>query len=815
MKVYPITHWACVLLLATAHAQAIEFNDRFLSLSPNTEADLSAFSQGNSVQPGKYLVDLYVNQDFTDQFDITFVNSPNNHKVIACLPAELLPRLGLKPEVMKSLPTAPCVDISTIHSASIHYNQANARLVVSLPQAVLQFNDSGYIPPDAWHDGVPALLLDYQLAYRNQHPLAGNSQNALTSYGVAGANAGPWRVRSYFQYYPGQAYGPGKSALSWYNTHAWRDIRPWHARLALGELSQNSQIFDSFSLTGVSLNSDERMIPPSLRGYAPRIEGIARTNAVVTVSRQGRTLYSTTVPPGPFSLQNLGTSLQGQLDVTIAEADGTRQTFTVYSGSIPYLTRKGGLQYKTAFGQATSNQTTLPGWISSMEASWGASDSYSLYGGSLLHQHYQAYALGVAKDLGIAGAISSDLTVARAQLTAHERTDTGRSMRFNYAKHFTALGTDLRLFGYRFSDKKFWSLNDFITQSDSNIRRREKQRIGAALFKQFGKVSAGLTLDRTHYWHSSQVEQRVSLNLNRTVSVGAVRNVSVNLSLTRTESANTKSQQVYLGVNVPLTQRRTLSYNATLDSTGKLGHSANFSGSNDSGHSYSVGASLASSAIRPTVYGHYSYDGARSTSQVSLTQELGGYRSMNASVNSSLLLHAGGLTASKGSHGQTRVLVNTDKAADIGFVNKRNLTDQYGHTVLDNVSPYARHTVSVDMSKLPDNVEVKNPIQNTVLTDGAVGYTRFKVRTGRRILASLRLPNGKPLPLGAHVRDESSQQEAGLVGEDGLAYLTGVNASSQLVARWGKQACQVALPSEDEERAAGGQALPLTCAPTS
>jgi hypothetical protein len=42
------------------------------------------------------------------------------------------------------------------------------------------------------------------------------------------------------------------------------------------------------------------MLPESMRGFAPIIRGIARTNATVTVKQNGYTVYQTYVAPGSF-----------------------------------------------------------------------------------------------------------------------------------------------------------------------------------------------------------------------------------------------------------------------------------------------------------------------------------------------------------------------------------------------------------------------------------------------------------------------------------------------------------------------------------
>lgn len=66
----------------------------------------------------------------------------------------------------------------------------------------------------------------------------------------------------------------------------------------MGESSSLNGIFDSVPFTGIQLATDTTMLPESMRGYAPIIRGIARTNARVTIKQNGYQVYQTYVAPG-------------------------------------------------------------------------------------------------------------------------------------------------------------------------------------------------------------------------------------------------------------------------------------------------------------------------------------------------------------------------------------------------------------------------------------------------------------------------------------------------------------------------------------
>ncbi|MFW2168140.1 fimbria/pilus outer membrane usher protein, partial [Enterobacter cloacae complex sp.6722794] len=136
-------------------------------------------------------------------------------------------------------------------------------------------------------------------------------------------------------------------------------IRSWRASLTLGENYLNSEIFSSWRYTGASLESDDRMLPPKLRDYAPQITGVADTNARIVISQQGRTLYDTTVPAGAFSIQDLDSSVRGRLNVEVIEQDGRKKEFQIDTAYVPYLTRPGQMRYKVVMGRSRNYEHTL------------------------------------------------------------------------------------------------------------------------------------------------------------------------------------------------------------------------------------------------------------------------------------------------------------------------------------------------------------------------------------------------------------------------------------------------------------------------
>ena len=82
------------------------------------------------------------------------------------------------------------------------------------------------------------------------------------------------------------------------------------------------------------------------------VRGIARTNAQVVIRQNGYQIYQSYVAPGAFEINDMyPTGGAGDLDVTIKEADGSEQHFTLPYASVPVLQREGRLKYALTGGQ--------------------------------------------------------------------------------------------------------------------------------------------------------------------------------------------------------------------------------------------------------------------------------------------------------------------------------------------------------------------------------------------------------------------------------------------------------------------------------
>lgn len=802
------------MLVVGSQSHATEFNSSFLSIDGATDVDLSQFSQADFTLPGEYMLEVQVNDLFYGLQPIEFVALDASGAGKPCLRAELVAQFGLKPSLAKELPRfhgGRCVDLAAIEGVTVRYLKGDGRLRITIPQAALEFTDGTYLPPERWSDGIAGAMLDYRVIANTNRSFGsgGRQTNAVQAYGTIGANWGAWRARGDYQAQSNvgnTVYADRTFRFS--RLYAFRALPSIQSTVTFGDDYLSSDIFDTFALTGASIRSDDRMLPPSLRGYAPLISGVARTNATVTVSQQGRVLYVTRVSPGAFALQNIDTSVQGTLDVAVEEEDGSVQRFQVTTAAVPFLARTGQFRYKAAVGKPRRfGGAGITPFFGFGEAAYGLPFDVTVYGGFIAASGYTSIALGVGRDFGTFGAVSADVTHARARLWWNGATRHGNAYRINYSKHFDGLDADVRFFGYRFSERDYTNFAQFSGDPTAYGLANSKQRYSATMSKRFGDTSAYFSYDQTTYWERAS-EQRVGVTLTRAFSIGALRNLNVSVSAFRTQSAGASGNQVSVTATLPIGGRHTVTSNLTTGN-GSTSVNAGYLYDDPAGRTYQISAGTTDGRASANASFRQRTSAYQLTAQASTVAN--GYAAASLEVDGSLVATQYGIAAhANGNAGDTRLLVSTDGVRDVPLSGTLTHTDSRGYAVLDGISPYNVYDAAVNVEKLPLEVQVSNPIQRMVLTDGAIGFVQFSAARGSNLYLTLTDAAGKPLPFGASVQDAANGKELGIVGEGGAAYLTQVQPKSSLVVRAGERTlCTVdTLPNRLQLE---GTPIPVAC----
>lgn len=782
-----------------------EFNTDLLDTHEKAAIAGGAFKRAGYVVPGRYTPTVVVNGIQLGQRQVRFYErSPNVSEL--CVSASLAQELALTRTHLERLLAAPihsveeetCHDPAVLDGMVIQAQLHKDTLTIRLPQAYRDYANEYWDPPSRWDNGVAGALFDYGINVQQTRTPQRDS-TSLSGYGVAGINTGTWRWRADWQAsYERRSGTDSQRDAEVRRVYGYRALAEEGLKLTVGEQDMGSALFDSVAFTGTTLITDDNMLPPNLRGYAPEVVGVAQTNAKVVISQGGRVVYESQVAAGPFRIQDLSSTVVGVLDVRVEEQDGTLQTYQVNTANIPYLSRPGAVRYKLHSGKAGSQPRETDGPLfASGEFSWGISNGWSMLGGAMLSQDYNALALGVGRDLLALGALSFDITTSHARLP--EGVKQGGAYRVNYAKQFEQYDSQLTLAGYRFSDRDFMNLSDVIAaqQMGSPYRGGAKQMYTLVTSKQFTSWGVSGYVDYSHqsYWQQAG-RGRISAALSRSFSLPEHGTLFASLSGYRSKQGSSQDTGLFFSLSLPMSTDRHLSYSASRAS-GQLSHSLGVTERLDERASYTLNA--ASSHSGQSLSGFYSHTGDAYSLAASLTHQPGLSTSAGLSLNSGLTVTAEGAAINRvGTMGGTRIMVDTDGARDVPVHSGGlpSVSNRHGVAVVTDVSHYYRQRTTIDVDTLGEDAEpIGAPIMMGSLTEGAIGYRHVEMLSGSKRMVVLTHPDGAPLPFAAEVLNEK-QQPIGMIGDDGMAYLAGLNERGTVSVRWDEDTqCHATLPS--------------------
>ncbi|WP_336218235.1 fimbria/pilus outer membrane usher protein [Citrobacter amalonaticus] len=807
----------------------------------STPVDLSQFSENGQQSPGIYRVDVYLNGEIKTTEDIKFIFNSKKE-----LTPELTPKMledwGVRISNSKELSALPVNEIITDLSkyfpqAETNFDFSRLTLNISVPQAAMMNIAQGSIDPQYWDEGLTALLLNYSFTGANSKVKAGNIKDDSYFLNLhSGLNLAEWRLRNYSTWsYNNHSGTEDKVTRSWdsINTYVERSLPSITGNFVGGDTYTPSDIFDSIQFRGVQIASDDNMLPDSQKGFAPTIRGIASSNAQVTIKQNNSIIYQTYVSPGAFVINDLyPTAASGDLLVTIKEADGSERTFVQPFSNVPVMQRVGRLKYALSTGKYRSSDSHVsePNFAQATLL-YGLTTNVTVYAGIQAAEKYQAVATGVGLGMGEAGAVSVDVTQAHVKYSINdtEKEKQGQSYRFQYSKDIAATDSTVTLAGYRYSTKGYYSFNEAMSLNNDddddfyNFRNNKRSKFQIDLSQNlmggdWGSFSiSGYQQD---YWKSGDHERNFTLGYSNSWN-----SISWTLSYSYSQFAGSDADdnKMYaLSVSMPLGRWLPggyISNSTTHDSQGRTYNQTSVSGTmlERNNLSYNIsqgygnqgeGNSGAISSDYRGAYGEvstgYNYD--QTSHQI------------NYGVDGAIIAHKNGITFGQPLSGDMTsvALVRAPGAANTVVQSNTGVsTDWRGYAIVPYLSPYRRSRIALDPETLDEDVDLKDNVTSVVPTAGAVVLADFKTNVGKRVLMQLK-HGPQPVPFGAFVSLENDSENVGIVGDDGLVYLSGVPQQGKLMAQWGAKSNQqclasFTLPDISEKNLVGIQQINVDC----
>ena len=784
------------------------FDTDFLELPNKETIDISQF-ENNEQLAGNYYVDIYINTNLIGAKNLKF-NKDDNNKLVPCLSIDDLKSFDIKvmdyPGLQHSQDTQDnCVNLAAIPDAKSKFEFDSQRLYLSIPQIALAKNPRGYVDLNDIDNGITALLLNYSYSGSKSYSRRGDDASNTSNYVNLrpGLNIGAWRLRNY------TTWSSGSNQPNKWNTlytYVSRGINSIKSQLILGDSVSPSAVFDSVPFRGAQLSTDDDMNPESLRGYAPVVRGIARSNAQITIRQNGYTIYQTDVAAGPFEINDLyPTGGSGDLHVTIKESNGSEQVQIVPFASLPVLQREGYLSYSVTGGEYRAYDSSVDKThFGQFTLIYGLIHGITLFGGSQFSEKYQSYSLGAGKNMGAFGAISIDVTHANATL-GNDAKDSGQSLRFRYNKNLNDIGTNIALAGYRYSTKGFYSLSEvFDSLRDTDYtpmieRRRNRGEITISQNLGDGNGSLSVSYINEDYWNSKRKTQSASIGYSNSwkgLSYGLNYTYNKNTNGTPYDSGRSRDDDHVFGLTLSMpfslledTAYVNLSTNASRDSnTSNMGVSASHLNNRlnwSMQQGFTNQGQGGSGNMNASYKGRYGEVSGGS-----------GYSKDNYNVyygtNGSMVAHAGGIVLGQ-QLGETAALVEIPEAKDVSIMNQSGvITNNQGYALVPYVTAYRKSTINVDTSALPDNTEMELTSQTVSPSRGALAKASFIANVGHRAIMTLHFADGKPVPFGAQAIFSHNRQLDNIVGNDGELYLSGLAESGDFIIQYNdKQQCHV------------------------
>lgn len=785
-----------VFLLIPCKIMAKEhFNLNALEIDNPAQSALNveSINQGLEQVPGKYRVSVYVNNQYRFTRDILFTPGEDN-KLHPVLSNQDIIDFGVSRDILekKNASSNSSTELNLqqlLPKATYQADLDNLLLNLNIPQIYIDNSESGTSASLA-DNGLIAAFAKYDLSGSQTHKNQG-MQNTMSDYFIRlqnGINFNSWHLRNAVNLSSGD-----KKARSQDN-YLEKDFPSLQSRLTLGQSYTSSDIFDSMSIRGIQLASQDEMLSDDEQGFSPIIRGLAPSPAKVEVYKNGYSLYQTFVPAGPFELNNLpAEAANGELDVRITDSSGKISHINYNFSSVPVMQRKGAGKYTLAVGKSSDSSGNRQNFVQYTHAR-GISNELTLYGGILYSAAYRSLLAGLGVNLGSAGALSLDITRA----LIGDRYVAG-GIRSRYYKAFSATDTTLTISNSFFPDKDFTSFEESSVLSKLKSRveeignaARTVSQSQLSLSQPAGAGSLYFSLNDTRYSNKKNNSQ----SINAGYSFSLMRsNISITISNIRNYFKKNNDRQISLMLQIPFdVLSGSMTAGASIMSSAEqatLITSLSGSAMNMNQLTYNIqkSHSIKDSGGSDSLSMNTAYYSRSALTTLGYTQS-DKQKQLNYGLQGAAVIHSGGLTFSQ-PPGETFGIISTSGIKDIALANSKGVkSDSKGYMIVPNLTPYRKNTLHLIVPSENNTVEVNEPIQTIIPAHGAIQFSSFHVKSGSKALFTLHFKDAY-VPFGATVSTEEEMPSTGIVGPDGSVYLSGLKDEGKLTAQWGRSASHI------------------------
>ena len=758
--------------VATVAGEKLDMS--FIQGGAGVNPEVWAALNGNYA-PGRYLVDLSLNGKESGKqiLDVT----PQDSKEL-CLSEAWLTKAGVYVSADYFREgydaTRQCYVLTKAPSVKVDFDVSTQSLALSIPQKGLV-----KMPENVdWDYGTSAFRVNYNAN-------ANTGRNNTSAFGSADlkANIGHWVVSSSATASTGDG-GENSATINMFT--ASRAIRLLSADLLVGKTSTGDSMLGSTGTYGVSLSRNNSMKPGNL-GYTPVFSGIANGPSRVTLTQNGRLLYSEMVPAGPFSITDVPLYTSGDVTMKVTGEDGREQTqvfpLAVMNGQLS----PGEHEFNLAAG-LPDDDSDMDGAVFAASYGYGL-ENLTLRTGLVFNQDWKGASAGMVVGLGWLGAVSVDGAYASAKY--RDGSHSGNKVQLAWSKQLETTNTGLRLSWSRRSEEyeDMSSFNPSEVYSQVNQGRRTKDEWSVGISQPVGDLfSLSLSGWQRSYYpasvisaHRQQKDSGKERGITGTLST-QIKGATLNLGWSGSRNSDGENNwSASASVSVPfmlLDRRYSSSTSVSTSKDGGTGFSTGLSGSLNDRFSYGFGGGRDGDGGASS-YLNASYSGDRAYLSGALNQSSSGGTSGSVSASGSVLAvpAAKDIMFSR-TTGDTVAVVNVKDTPGVKVTSGDGQTNSDGNLVVP-LNSYGWNTVTIDAGTLPLSTELTNTSQKVVPTDKAVVWMPFDALKVKRYLLQVKQRNGEFVPGGTWARD-SKNTPLGFVANNGVLMINAVDAPGDI-----------------------------------
>lgn len=776
-----------------------EFDDSFI-MGNHDKTDLSKFTS-TGIAEGVYSLDVYTNGEWKGRHDLK-VSKQADGKMGICYDKEMLAQYGVSPEKFNkelSEQVGYCGSLNDwIGSDKITdtINKGALRLDISVPQAFQNASYHNYVDSEFWDKGITALNLGWNGNVWNSHYSADGGKDSTTSYFGLDATASfdGWLLK-----HKGSLTWDDKTGGKWdYNqTYLQRPIPAIDSVISAGQVSGSGEFFDSVAIRGINLKTDDDMFPDEMRSFTPEIRGVAQTNALITVKQSGNVIYQTTVPPGPFVLNDVHpTGFGNDLEVIVKESDGSSTQFSVPYNSVSKLLRPGMKRYEVSVGKPDNEYLHNKPVVYQGTFQYGLNNVMTGYAGVSGFDKYQSFLLGTGINTSFGG-LAFDVTTSK--LKGKQDSEKGKMYRASYSRSFANSGTNFSITGTKYSDKGFYNLDGALLANDNSrwSGQNEKSELNLSVSQYlpdgWGSLYASGRI--VNYWDDGSKDKQYQVTYNNTY-----KRLSWSVSAQRTKSISggreRADDRISLNFSLPLNfgdnNRTTLTSNTLVNNSRYSSTQIGMNGAigEDNDFRYGVNTTMGDNK-------NVSLNAGYKNSWANLNGTYGqssSYRQSSFGGSGTMLVHGEGVTFSPES-GKTLALIKAKDAKGGKIVaSTGSRIDSNGFAVISSLRPYRVNTIEIDPKGTSDNVTLKESVKKIAPYKGGVVKVTFDTEINDNIYFKAKSRNGSPLPFGSTVYNMEGV-DIGTVSQGSMIFIRDASSPVAMIKLEG-DACKLTLPKD-------------------